>query len=416
MNGAINMKPSQTVCTLLASLLFVLSTGESYCSISNSACSNCHVAHGSWIENGTRVVKSPSGFLLKQQDCLGCHGMNCGSKICYIGNIAVPQVLHGDPSGDLAAGNFGYITGIKEGKGIPQRRGHNVKELGTNYIDPDHLAPPGYVHTEIAHEGAKPLLSDWRDKFSCAGTFGCHGYRSGSAGYKDPFAICAYCHPSYFRYKGVRRSHHRNITGKIMTSQFCDCPDDCGGFIPSGQFYRFLMGVWGYEVQGWENLSPTKHNEYYGITSPPQYRYTIQIEITAICSNCHVTCEDWGGTYGIVGTSKHTISSFCATCHDLFYGRESVGLSSPWFRHPSDIVIPSGKEFDQYTVYNVTAPVARTTLPDSPRSDVIPGQDVVMCLSCHYAHAGPYPSMLRWNYSNVTGNQSNGCKVCHSQK
>ncbi|QJA05750.1 hypothetical protein FVE67_02585 [Thermosulfurimonas marina] len=49
-----------------------------------------------------------------------------------------------------------------------------------------------------------------------------------------------------------------------------------------------------------------------------------------------------------------------------------------------------------------------------------PGSDAVMCLSCHYAHAGPYPDMLRWDYRTcVAGGGENpkcGCFVCHTTK
>jgi hypothetical protein len=57
----------------------------------------------------------------------------------------------------------------------------------------------------------------------------------------------------------------------------------------------------------------------------------------------------------------------------------------------------------------------------APSSVVTPGTDIVMCLSCHMAHASPYPHMLRWDYSEmITGNgeavSGKGCFVCHSSK
>lgn len=57
--------------------------------------------------------------------------------------------------------------------------------------------------------------------------------------------------------------------------------------------------------------------------------------------------------------------------------------------------------------------------------------DVVTCLTCHYAHGGPYAKMLRWDYGNyqytwndpnndtrgarVAGDAGAGCQMCHAR-
>ncbi|MBU4209516.1 MAG: hypothetical protein KKD12_07595 [Proteobacteria bacterium] len=70
----------------------------------------------------------------------------------------------------------------------------------------------------------------------------------------------------------------------------------------------------------------------------------------------------------------------------------------------------------------VVAPVARvniTTVNEAANATVTPGTDVVMCLSCHGAHATAYADILRWDYTGmVTGGSSNttGCFVCHTTK
>lgn len=353
----------------LISLLLVIGlvsifVGQNSFAIPPSSCNNCHTMHNSF-QNQSMANGTAQPMLLRYT-CLGCHAMNCGSKICYLGNVAVPQVLHSDPSGDLAGGNFGYMTGAKSGYGNDSnRRGHNVVDIGPS--DPTFVEPPGHPH-----------FLNWQGKFSCAGAMGCHGLRQATL-------------------KGVvslKGAHHNNISGKIETSGWDNV---------TGYYYRFLQGVKGYEVTDWQNTNSTHHNEYFGSTSPPTLYYSD-------CNNCHKSV-------GVVA-SYQTISNFCATCHRIFHEANGTGSSSPWLRHPTDRVIPAGKEFDNYTTYDVTVPVARTYVSNSPISTVTPGQDVVMCLSCHYAHAGPYPSILRWDYSNITAGSSEkkGCKVCHSGK
>jgi hypothetical protein len=69
-----------------------------------------------------------------------------------------------------------------------------------------------------------------------------------------------------------------------------------------------------------------------------------------------------------VSPANNTISGFCATCHGNFHtlstgDSDGIGanISSPFIRHPNDIVLPSRGEYQNYTNYNVEAPVGRTT-------------------------------------------------------
>jgi len=159
----------------------------------------------------------------------------------------------------------------------------------------------------------------------------------------------------------------------------------------TGGWYRFLPNVKGIEDPDWEQTkSPTKHNEYKG--GRP--------------------------------SSEKSISTFCSGCHPYFYSHEEIGDASPWRRHPADEILPGDdtKEYSGYTQYNPLAPVARPDLSDytGPSSDVTPGTDMVMCLSCHRPHATPNADILRWNYSSDcnanTSNDECGCFVCHTQK
>ncbi len=319
-------------------------------------CNNCHTMH--YSQNGgipPNWGSSGPYELLLVNDCIGCHSSSTANTI--VNNI--PIVYNSvAPTTPLAGGNFYYIN-------TSDANGHNVVELGNP--DDTLTEPPGAQHA--GQIGANEL--------TCAGNNGCHGVRNFSASV------------GMISMKGA---HHGNVNGQLnVADQLYNS-------------YRFLNGVKGYESPDWKNTDANNHNEYYGATSPMD---------TSSCSACH-----YGGTIGIKPSSQ-TISGFCGTCHGNFHSLSGIGgdTSSPFVRHPTDVILPSTGEYAAYTTYNVTAPVARTTVPASASSTVTPGTDVVMCLSCHYAHAGPHYKMLRWDYKGwPASGGTNGCNVCHTSK
>jgi len=216
---------------------------------------------------------------------------------------------------------------------------------------------------------------------TCAGYIGCHGRRDEDGGKKTTGIPM------------LKGAHHGNVDGK------CDTADTVANS------YRFLLGVKGLENTGtskWQNVAPGDHNEYFGATTP-------------MIANCTNSCHSADG----VKPPNNTISGFCATCHGQFHDpTQTGGTSSPFIRHPSDVVIPNEGEYSDYTIYSVEAPPGRTTVPDLVSGIVYPGSDVVTCLSCHAAHATDYPDMLRWDYDNMVagGGGSGGCFICHTTK
>jgi hypothetical protein len=183
-------------------------------------------------------------------------------------------------------------------------------------------------------------------------------------------------------FEAIKGSHHAD-----------DTPIDGS---TTAKSYRYLKntnkvkGVLGLEDEDWgQNGSPKKHNEY----SP-------------------------------------SIDTYCASCHGDLYSREKIGKMSPWFRHPTGIVLPKKGEYVNYNpdvpapsdspdvrIYNLDAPVARAVIPETPSEIVKPGTDLVSCLSCHVAHGSPNESMLRWDYDAiVSGEAGGGCLICHTGK
>lgn len=346
----------------------------------SGVCSNCHTMHNS--QSGLTMQLNGGGSpqqSLVRGDCLGCHGQATGQKIVTINGSQIPQVLHSDPTGDLAGGNFGYITGLKGT--AANSHGHNVIDLGAAFQD---TAFGGVLPGGIVQSFHQDYIVN-ASNLTCAGTNGCHGYRLVSG---SPTGIPA-----------LLGAHHNNVDGQLSTADSV------------GNSYRFLVGVKGYEneTDRWQNKSATSHNEYYAATTP----------MTLGCSNtsCH-------GTMG-VSPPNHTISGFCATCHGNFHTLATstsngigTSIASPFIRHPTDVVIPNAKEYQAYTTYSIEAPAGRTTVPSSASSVVTPGTDAVTCLSCHMSHASPYPDMLRWDYTTMVagGGGTGGCFTCHSQK
>ena len=162
-------------------------------------------------------------------------------------------------------------------------------------------------------------------------------------------------------------------------------------------------GVMGIEEPNWEqNPSASNHNGYYGTT--------------VLYGKSHMSY-----------LQDYSIGQFCTGCHGAFHhpayqidGSGMLDSTSAWIRHPSDVVIPKAGEYAAYQSYNPLVPVAKPALDGLRNSpDVVPGTDIVTCISCHRAHGSPNPDMLRWSYSDCetgSGNTDCGCFSCHTGK
>jgi len=262
------------------------------------------------------------------------------------------------PEVSLAAGNFYWVS---QGDAL----GHNV--WGVVAPDQTLTMAPGGTQTQ---------------QVSCAGTYGCHGSRDLGRDLDGNGIV----------------SNWEAITGAHHEDDACLKPETLNVSLQGltvGTSYRFLLGIKGIEDWDWEHdLSLTSHNSYFGLAD-----YTVTAE---------------------------TISSLCARCHPSFHdqgslpGGDGVGIgggSSPWLRHPTDVVIPDRGEYQNYRTYSLLAPVGRSDLYQVDPAVVNPGQDVVICLSCHRAHASPYPKILRWDYQNhPVDPEKGGCNTCHTEK
>jgi len=122
---------------------------------------------------------------------------------------------------------------------------------------------------------------------------------------------------------------------------------------------------------------------------------------------------------GDADLTSNTMTGYCVGCHGDFHNQKDG--NGAWIRHPSDAVIPTTGEYAAYTAYDPTVPVARPDLTNIIATEtVVPGTDMVMCLSCHRPHGSPYDDMLRWDYGDMVAGGSSavgtGCFTCHSGK
>jgi hypothetical protein len=341
-------------------------------------CSDCHTDSYTEAFDGS----------LWREDCVGCHAIGTDQRIVVSpeGDL-IPQVYHTDSRGDLAAGNFAYISGAKPGEGPSgSRKGHDVIDLFPGGDD-QLTHPPGFIHND------KPAY--FRHRLTCAGANGCHGLRNqlmiGPLGEPIPRVGMS----------AIKGAHHGNEDGFLIVAD------------KVANSYRFLMGLQGLEHSYipdlWQNVTAVIHNEYLGVQRlAGEDRH---------CSACHV-----GSTHptadSYITSPRRSMSGFCETCHSDFHTQQ--GANQAFLRHPSDFVIPNRGEYAEYLFYELTAPVARQILPVEPTEVVTPGRDMVMCLSCHMAHASPYNGMLRFDYTRMfagtIGAAGTGCFACHTSK
>ena len=98
---------------------------------------------------GTSGGSTANPFLTKGT-CLGCHAQGGASNLVNVGSDLIPQVEHSNGT-DLAAGNFGYITGTKNPGGAADSKGHNV----IDFNEPDEVldGPPGGINQSGHNNG-----------------------------------------------------------------------------------------------------------------------------------------------------------------------------------------------------------------------------------------------------------------------
>jgi hypothetical protein len=186
--------------------------------------------------------------------------------------------------------------------------------------------------------------------------------------------------------------------------------------------------------------------------------YVGEIGLTFRGTNAGLVNHIWpifdGTTQNVYNVSDLTVatsgmSSWCAQCHDKWHEEETIANESTndWKRHPvaNELVDSStgsgaGIEIVDWGHYSLsgdsraphTSGTTGTLLPAAQVSGAGSSVtyyadddgDAVFCLSCHFAHGGPFFDALRWDYASSvsfgsqTGNSiasNQGCQQCHNR-
>ncbi len=117
------------------------------------------------------------------------------------------------------------------------------------------------------------------------------------------------------------------------------------------------------------------------------------------------------------------VSKWCSACHTDFHSDESTPNYSEdgWLRHPTDVKLidyldPQWDKMGTNEVDLITKqPKVKPADPNNNSGYNYTGNiedDKIVCLTCHYAHGGPYKNALRWDYAN---SKVDGCQICHNK-
>lgn len=147
-------------------------------------------------------------------------------------------------------------------------------------------------------------------------------------------------------------------------------------------------------------------------------------------------------TYLSDGSGEGQMSRFCAQCHGKWHeDLTSDNISgNDWRRHPVDhaMVDTSPTSGSGITIVDWAHYLAVDSYPGNSDAMKVPAvnggvsaeafadepADKVFCLSCHFAHGGPYYDALRWDYLASAGvgsqvglglDSSSGCQQCHNR-
>jgi len=143
------------------------------------------------------------------------------------------------------------------------------------------------------------------------------------------------------------------------------------------------------------------------------------------------------------GIGVEGMSGFCAQCHTYWHEAKALewgvdnSAGEDWKRHPVDYVISNSHvsgasvttiDWDHYDSMpaGFKLPAANTgnDLTQEYYYADSDNEDKVFCLSCHFAHGGPYYDNLRWDYTSAVGAgaqsgnsiaSNKGCQICHNR-
>lgn len=392
------------------------------------ACGSCHTMHNSQGGDGSSLQGNAGGTIVLlrgafagREDihnlCLNCHGSNGAQATSTFGSDshAAPKVYIDGAAGtgngfsganfDLigAGGDFSneldssWVVGTAVGQGY----GHSLGETA--------VAPPGQADGNVTG-------------FSCTSCHDPHGAYDAATGTVNWFR----------NLKKTPAQSGDTVTLNTNLRSYIGMND--------GTDSNFVADVAGVASSA---IWPFVQNDAVLGTAVCDIGNGSENIATDGDINCYAVTAGANATDGI--------SNWCAACHDNWH--ESTANTpanrgaGDWKRHPVDVELTGAAnnftssdggtgtviiDVTNYTAAGILGklPVAKTagatdytaTLLDGTAAET--GNAKVFCLSCHFAHAGPYYDSLRWDYLSSVGASSQeansiassvGCQLCHNR-
>ena len=412
-------------------------------------CGGCHTMHnsqGGGDLNGTGMADSTSLVLLRgdvqsraeiHKFCLQCHGSN-GAQ------ATIGQPPHGQQApkvyNSIDAWNW-TVPFNQIGSG-----GDFSTELSANWdaTTPDRLGFGHSVGITAANAITPPGGDQSIGDFSCTS---CH----------DPHGTDDPLDPNINKFRNLRVNAIN--AGLNSGAKFPNEPAR-----PYREHNSYVGGVTGRYGQGGANYTPETTGG--GVSIWPVYRGSLTGDPNVDSGNTNVYATGWDGDGGV------TMSRWCAQCHDNWHeaivgpsqgpiwtpaAGFSQGIGPDWKRHPVNGMMPrastagcaagchtslldrvnynlnvimegkglpvtTSNYFSGYVYYLPTDTTGAS--PSGMDTPALGDNHKVFCLTCHFAHGGPYYDNLRWPYLSAVdaGSQTPngvptnmGCQLCHNR-
>ena len=403
-------------------------------------CGTCHTMHnsqgsttGGSGDGGLGGLAGGSLVLLRapvstradiHKLCLQCHASNGAQATVYHPpqNVIAPKV-YSNGAWDSTTDPFNKI-----GAG-----GNFYTELDTSWTV---TTPPalGYGHslgeTNVMPPGGDQSIAE----FSCTNCHDPHGTATSTSTSINIFRNLkvnptgAGANSGIKFYTGTTEYYlHKSYVGGVNGSYFGGNETDNAGNVIWPVYRGTLTG---------DPVTDSPNSNSYGTGTDPQGSTdgTSKVTMSRWCAQCH---DDWHEEIvpsnldrsSDLDSRRHAVNSMiprasaagCATgCHVSLLDRANY----------SDALIQAGKALPVtaskfYTANSYYLPTDTTGSSFNGMDDLTGGDNhKVFCLSCHFAHGGPYYDALRWNYANSVGAGSQsgnaiasnvGCQLCHNR-
>ncbi len=396
-------------------------------------CGLCHTMHNSQGNSGLGGASGGSIILLRAEVnsraeihklCLQCHASNgsMANDTHPPQNVVAPKVYstatwtQNDPFNKIGAGG-NFSTELDS----------NWNTTTANYL--------GYGHSLGATNVLPPGGDVSIPEFSCTSCHDPHGASSPSDAKINIFrnlkvnATGAGANAGIKFYSGTTEEYykHKSYVGGVNGSYFGGSETDGAGQVIWPVYRGTLTG---------NPVTDSANSNSYGTgtdTSDPT-NGTAPATMSRWCAQCH---DNWHeeivpsnlNRSTDLDSRRHAVNSMmprgasagCATgCHVSLLDR--VNYDDALIQAGKGLPVTASKFYSANSYY---LPTDTTGASFNGMDDVSGGDNhKVFCLTCHFAHGGPYRDNLRWDYlaSVATGDQtangipSNiGCQLCHNR-